>query len=84
MFEEFETNPFKEDWNSSHQYHNASNGELERAVLTFKQAIKIMASETGWYDQKLAVFYLSYRTIPHTFTDATPNELLFQKDFVHV
>lgn len=60
-------------------YHPASNGEAERAVRTFKQAMKNMASETGTLNQKLAAFLLSYRTTPHTTTNTTPSELFFNR-----
>lgn len=60
-------------------YHPASNGEAERAVRTFKQAMKNMASETGTLHQKLAAFLLSYRTTPHTTTKTTPGELFMNR-----
>ncbi|XP_062588413.1 uncharacterized protein K02A2.6-like [Saccostrea cucullata] len=60
-------------------YHPASNGEAERAVRTFKQSMKNMASETGTLNQKLAAFLLSYRTTPHTTTSQTPGELFLNR-----
>ena len=56
-------------------YHPSSNGEAERAVRTFKQAMKTMESESGTLNQKLASFLLSYRTTPHSLTKVTPSEL---------
>ena len=56
-------------------YHPSSNGEAERAVRTFKQAMKTMESEHGSLNQKLASFLLSYRTTPHSTTKTTPSEL---------
>lgn len=56
-------------------YHPSSNGEAERAVRTFKQAMKSVSSEVGNLNQKLASFLLSYRTTPHTLTKMTPSEL---------
>ncbi|XP_028413967.1 uncharacterized protein K02A2.6-like [Dendronephthya gigantea] len=59
----------------SAQYHPSSNGENERAVRTFKQAMRTMESESGTLNQKLASFVLSYRTTPHSLTKVTPSEL---------
>ncbi|OWF38171.1 Uncharacterized protein K02A2.6 [Mizuhopecten yessoensis] len=56
-------------------YHPSSNGEAERAVRTFKQAMKSMAWEGGTLNQKLASFLLSYRTTPHSLTKTIPSEL---------
>ena len=56
-------------------YHPSSNGEAERAVRTFKQAMKTMELEGGTLNQKLAAFLLSYRTTPHSMTKTTPSEL---------
>lgn len=56
-------------------YHPSSNGEAERAVRTFKQAMKSMTNEEGNLNQKLSSFLLSYRTTPHTLTKTTPSEL---------
>ncbi|XP_021348211.1 uncharacterized protein K02A2.6-like [Mizuhopecten yessoensis] len=56
-------------------YHPSSNGEAERAVRTFKQAMKSMAQEGGTLNKKLASFLLSYRTTPHSLTKTTPSEL---------
>ena len=60
----------------SSPYHPASNGEAERAVRTFKQAMKTMKAEPGTQAEKLARFLLGYRTTPHTATGYTPAELL--------
>ena len=54
----------------------ASNGEVERAVRTFKESMKTMKDEPGTLADKLARFLLSYRTTPHTATGCTPAELL--------
>ena len=60
----------------SSPYHPASNGEVERAVRTFKESMKTMKDEPGTLADKLARFLLSYRTTPHTATGCTPAELL--------
>ena len=60
----------------SSPYHPASNGEVERAVRTFKESMKTMKDEPGTQADKLARFLLSYRTTPHTATGCTPAELL--------
>ena len=59
----------------SSPYHPASNGEVERAVRTFKESMKTMKDEPGTQADKLARFLLSYRTTPHTATGCTPTEL---------
>ena len=60
----------------SSPYHPASNGEVERAVRTFKESMKTMKDEPGTQANILARFLLSYRTTPHTATGCTPAELL--------
>ncbi len=57
-------------------YHPSSNGEAERAVRTFKDAMKVRKSEKGVMSEKIARFLLGYRTTPHTATGCTPAELL--------
>ena len=60
----------------SSPYHPASNGEAERAVRTFKEAMRVMKNEPGTQTEKLARFLLSYRTTPHTATGCPPAEIL--------
>jgi hypothetical protein len=50
-------------------YHPASNGQVERVVQVFKEAIK--KSAAGSLETQLARFLFSYRTTPHTTTGAT-------------
>ncbi|KAL9958558.1 hypothetical protein ACROYT_G035587 [Oculina patagonica] len=61
---------------SPYMYHPSSNGEAERAVRTFKEAMKVMKNEPGTLTEKLARFLLSYRTTPHTSTGCPPSEIL--------
>lgn len=48
----------------SSPYHLASKREAERAVWTFKEAMKVMKNEPGTQTEKLARFLLSFRTTP--------------------
>ena len=57
-------------------YHPASNGEVERAVRTFKESMKTIKDEPRTLADKLACFLLSYRTTPHAAIGCTPAEVL--------
>ena len=56
-------------------YHPATNGLAERAVQTFKTAMKKSASE-GNIDTRLARFLFHYRTTPNSTTGVSPAEIL--------
>ena len=79
---QFTSNEFKEFLKKngvkhilSAPYHPSSNGEAERAVRTFKQAMKTMKDEKGTLHEKIARFLLSYRTTPQSTTKRSPSEL---------
>ncbi|XP_062513311.1 uncharacterized protein K02A2.6-like [Corticium candelabrum] len=57
-------------------YHPSSNGLAERAVATFKGAMKRMNSEYGALESKIDRFLLRYRITPHATTGEPPALLL--------
>ena len=56
-------------------YHPISNGEEERFVRTFQEAMKTEIKKKSW-EHNIASFLLFYRTTPHCATNRTPSELL--------
>ena len=60
----------------SSPYHPASNGEAERFVRTFKEAMKAGKNDGLTLAHRLASFLLTYRTTPHSTTGTPPCELL--------
>ena len=60
----------------SSPYHPASNGEAERFVRTFKEAMKSGKSDGLTLAHRLQNFLLTYRTTPHSTTGTPPCELL--------
>ena len=56
-------------------YHPASNGIAERAVQTFKNAMKSAEGE-GSVQSRINTFLLRYRLTPHTTTGKAPCEVL--------
>ena len=60
----------------SSPYHPASNGEAERFVRTFKEAMKAGKNDGLTLPHRLASFLLIYRTTPHSTTGTPPCELL--------
>ena len=56
-------------------YHPSSNGLAERAVQTFKTAMKRMSG--GSVENKVARFLFKYRVTPHSTTGVPPAELIF-------
>jgi len=55
-------------------YHPSSNGQAERAVQVFKDALKCM--ENGNIKTQVSRFLFRYRTTPQTTTGRSPAELL--------
>ena len=57
-------------------YHLATNGEAERFVQTFKQALQKGEMDKG---TKLAQFLLVNRTVPHSMTGVAPAHLFMKR-----
>ena len=57
-------------------YHPATNGEAERFVQTFKNAMKSYDANSSNVSMYISKFLLSYRTTPHTTTGVCPSFLL--------
>ena len=63
-------------------YHPSSNGETERMVRIFKEAMKLKKAELGNLNQKMAAFLLFYRSTPHSTTKCTPAELFLGRQLL--
>ena len=59
-------------------FHPASNGLAERAVQTFKDAMKKMKDKSSM-ETKISRFLMKYRITPHTTTGQCPAELLMKR-----
>ena len=57
-------------------YHPASNGQVERLVQSFKQALKAGKSGGRSLSHRLPNFLLTYRSTPHATTGKSPSQLL--------
>ena len=55
-------------------YHPASNGQVERAVQTFKESMKRSSSDS--LETRVSRFPFHYRITPHTTTGCSPAELM--------
>ena len=64
---------------TSAPYHPATNGLAERAVQTFKQALRSMHQSSKPVKEKLAKFLIAYRNTLHSTTGASPAELLLRR-----
>ncbi|XP_062501421.1 uncharacterized protein K02A2.6-like [Corticium candelabrum] len=60
-------------------YHSSSNGLAERAVQTFKAAMKRMKNEQGTLETKLDEFLFRYRITPHATTGEAPAVILMRR-----
>ena len=57
-------------------YHPATNGQAERFVQTFKQAMKAAKGDLGAVKLHIAKFLLAYRNATHATTGESPAMLL--------
>lgn len=62
---------------TSAPYHPRTNGQAERLIQVFKQAMKSAKKSCGSIQQKLSTFLFRYRTTPHSLTNKTPAKLLY-------
>ena len=60
-------------------HHPSTNGEAERLVQTFKNAMKAVKNDTSSFETKLARVLLVYCGTPNTTTGESPAELLFHR-----
>ena len=61
---------------TSAPYHLATNGLVERAIQTFKQALRSMYQSSKPVKEKLAKFLIPYRNTPRSTTGVSPAQLL--------
>lgn len=57
-------------------YHPASNGQIERAIQTFKNKLRKIADENRPWSEKLPKTLYALRTVPNSCTNKTPAEML--------
>lgn len=60
-------------------FHPSSNGLAERAVQTFKYAMKRMTDDNASVVTKVARFLMRYRITPHTTTGLSPAQVLMNR-----
>ena len=60
-------------------YHPASNGQAERTVQTFKNALKRIEQNGESVETRVSRFVFTYRITPQTTTGVSPSELLFNR-----
>ena len=61
-------------------YHPRTNGQAERLVQNFKQAMRSAKEDHVSLQQTLSTFLLKYRTMPHSLTNETPAKLLLGRN----
>ena len=57
-------------------HHPLSNGQAERVVQSFKEAMKRSEGESVSLQRRVSRFLLRYRVTPHTTTQLSPAELM--------
>ena len=64
----------------SSPYHPASNGEAERFVRTFKEALKASKYSNLPFQHRVENFLLTYRSTRHSTTRETPSKLFLGRE----
>ena len=59
-------------------YHPSSNGQAERVVRTFKEAMRKL--KTGDIETKVNRLLFKYRMTPHTSTGVSPSQLMLKRE----
>ena len=60
-------------------YHAASNGQAERYVQTFKEAMEKLQPNGQSLETQVAKFLMRYRVTPHSTTGISPSQLLMNR-----
>ena len=63
---------------STAPYHPASNGQAERTVRTFKEAMKKL--RTGDIETKVNRLLFKYRMTPHSSTGVSPSQMMLKRE----
>lgn len=61
-------------------FHPASNGQAERYVFTFKQALKSLKNYQGDMQKRLNTFLYTYRRAPNVTTNESPAKLFLGRE----
>lgn len=68
---------------SSSSYHPATNGEAERLVRTFKEAMKIFKNNVLTLAHQVNNFLLNFTVQPHTWLWEEPHPLSYWRDVLY-